>query len=116
MKVYPVGQRVRIIYATNLTYLVGMLGTVIGPPKSCQHKRRWFGTRRWIGQPVEVDGIGHEVPDPDKAGETVNYVPTADFLEPLDEGQPESASWDAVSDIINWSPDRRGLTVNEGQK
>lgn len=105
MKIYPNGTRVRIVGSTHLQYLVGMTGTVIGGPKSCS-TRKWhlFG-RSWIGQPVEVDGIGHTVPDPKVAEGVCDFWPRPENLVPLENTEGDTAgSWSEVRKIAGWSP------------
>lgn len=106
-KFYPVGQRIRIIGSDHLKYLIGCTGTVIGPPATASRMdKTWWGgrsRRTWVGQPVAVDDIGHNVPDPDEPHGTVKYWPNPEFLEPLDDGN-EKASWDAVKKATKWTP------------
>lgn len=83
-----------------------MTGTVIGLPQNCCNARGWrlFWPRRWIGQPVEVDGLGHRLPDPTYAHLIISYCPKSANLEPIGDDPPETASWTAIQKLTAWRP------------
>ena len=81
MKTAFIGQRVRVVGATHMTYLIGKEGTVISVPSVCTTPEG----RSWIGCMVDIDGMGNSFPDPlgRSASGYISYWPRLDHLEPI---------------------------------
>jgi hypothetical protein len=92
MKFYPVGTRVRVIKTVYMHHLLGMTGTVVGPPHEVELSVKflwWRRTHRWVGQYVAIDGLGVRSREAD--GLMSWYVPSPDCIEPIEDGQSADA-------------------------
>src|SRR5690606_25070819 len=87
--VYPIGQRVRILKTMDkkLQVLIGRTGTVVSLLEPAE-----YGRKSWAGQLVSVDDFGASFR---VEREMIDYCPSPDFLEPIDDYDGQKAgSWD----------------------
>lgn len=103
MKTAFIGQRVRIVGATHLTYLIGKEGTVITVPSKCTSR----DGSTWWGVGVDVDGLGNVFPDPRKLVPSIRYYPRLEHLEPIlyDGSEPLGEVVRIFNDDGTYNPD-----------